>query len=135
MASTSAVGGVYDPKTMRQVASGTDALDKNAFLTLLTTQLKFQDPMNPTDNTEFIAQLAQFSSLEQMQQLNTLTTTLASNTWNNMATSLLGHNVEALTDKNEPITGVVTAVKFVNGMPVLVINDKDIDPSTVSKVL
>lgn len=45
-------------------------LDKNAFLRLLTTQLANQDPLNPIEDREFIAQLAQFSSLEQMQNLN-----------------------------------------------------------------
>lgn len=46
-------------------------LDKNAFLRLLTVQLSNQDPLNPMEDREFIAQLAQFSALEQMQNLNT----------------------------------------------------------------
>ena len=45
-------------------------MDKNAFLTLLITQLRHQDPLNPKDNGEFMAQMAQFSSLEQMQNIN-----------------------------------------------------------------
>ena len=50
-------------------------LDKDAFLRLLTTQLANQDPLNPIEDREFIAQLAQFSSLEQMQNLNKTVTT------------------------------------------------------------
>ncbi|MBZ2173872.1 hypothetical protein K8M07_01215 [Schnuerera sp. xch1] len=45
-------------------------LDKDSFLRLLTTQLANQDPLNPMEDREFIAQLAQFTSLEQMQNLN-----------------------------------------------------------------
>ena len=39
-------------------------LDKQAFLKLLVAQMKYQDPMEPTDNTEYVSQLAQFSSLD-----------------------------------------------------------------------
>ena len=52
----------------RQVNS---ELGKDAFLRLLTTQLSHQDPLNPTDDKEFLSQMASFSSLEQMQNLNT----------------------------------------------------------------
>ncbi len=54
-----------------QSASKTNSneLDKDAFLQLLVTQLSFQNPLEPIENTEFIAQLAQFSSLEQMQNI------------------------------------------------------------------
>ena len=45
-------------------------LDRDAFLNLLITQLRHQDPLNPMDDSQFIAQMAQFSTLEQMMQLN-----------------------------------------------------------------
>lgn len=50
---------------------GKNTLGKNEFLKILTTQLQYQDPTEPTDNSQFVAQLAQFSSLEQMQNVNT----------------------------------------------------------------
>lgn len=54
-------------------------LDKDAFLGLLVAQMKYQDPLEPTSNTEFVAQYAQFSSLEQMQNMaNTMELTRAS---------------------------------------------------------
>lgn len=45
-------------------------LDRAAFLNLLITQLRHQDPLNPMDDRDFIAQMAQFSALEQMMNLN-----------------------------------------------------------------
>ena len=49
---------------------GTSELGKDAFLQLLVAQMKYQDPLNPTSDTEYIAQLAQFSQLEQLQNLS-----------------------------------------------------------------
>ncbi len=50
--------------------TGKANLDKDAFLNLLVTQLKYQDPLEPMDNTQFVAQLSQFSSLEQLYNIN-----------------------------------------------------------------
>jgi flagellar basal-body rod modification protein FlgD len=65
--------GVYGSGTgnVAKTKSAEAAMGKDAFLKLLVTQLENQDPLNPTDNTEFVAQLAQFSSLEGIQNLNT----------------------------------------------------------------
>ena len=50
--------------------SSSSSLDKEAFLSLLVAQMKYQDPLEPTDNTEYISQLATFSELEEMQNLS-----------------------------------------------------------------
>ncbi len=60
-------GTLTDKNSGRKVNSD---LGKDAFLKLLTTQLTHQDPLNPTDDKEFLSQMASFSSLEQMQNLN-----------------------------------------------------------------
>ncbi len=54
----------------------TNGLGREAFLQLLVTQLQHQDPMNPQEDGEFIAQLAQFSSLEQLTTVNTKLTSI-----------------------------------------------------------
>lgn len=50
--------------------TGNSSLDKDAFLQLLVAQMKYQDPLEPTSNTEYISQFATFSELEQMQNMS-----------------------------------------------------------------
>lgn len=55
---------------LSQAVGGDDTLGQEAFLRLLVAQLQNQDPLNPQENHEFVAQLAQFSSLEQTIGIN-----------------------------------------------------------------
>jgi flagellar basal-body rod modification protein FlgD len=84
-----------------QIASSAK-LGKNDFLNLLVTQLRYQDPMNPMQDQEFVAQLAQFSQLEQLesmsQSLDTSTQVnylMSQTIANTMATTLIGKTVVA----------------------------------------
>ncbi|OEU55115.1 MAG: hypothetical protein BA871_07375 [Desulfuromonadales bacterium C00003096] len=70
--------------------TGSDTLGKEDFLTLLVAQLQNQDPMNPSDPTEFTAQLAQYSSLEQLMSVNENIEGLASTSQNQQQLSALG---------------------------------------------
>ena len=53
----------------KDTKTSNSSLDKDAFLQLLVAQMKYQDPLEPTSNTEYISQLATFSELEEMQNL------------------------------------------------------------------
>lgn len=77
-------------------------MGKQDFLQLLVTKLTHQDPMNPAEDTDFVAQLAQFSSLEQLENMNALLAQdlqwnflLSQTISNTMATSLIGRSVRA----------------------------------------
>jgi flagellar basal-body rod modification protein FlgD len=66
------ISGVADQSALNQSSArvaGDGTMDRDTFLTLLTTQLQNQDPTSPMDNQEFVAQLAQFTSLEQQMQM------------------------------------------------------------------
>jgi flagellar basal-body rod modification protein FlgD len=79
-----------------------NALGQDAFLKLLITQLKNQSPLNPQDNTQFVAQLAQFSSLQGITNLNTTVTNLASGMQSSQAlqaSALVGRTVETEASK------------------------------------
>jgi flagellar basal-body rod modification protein FlgD len=54
------------------------APSESVFLNLLVSQIQNQDPLNPTDSTQFVSQLAQFSELEQVIAIRNDTDTLAS---------------------------------------------------------
>jgi flagellar basal-body rod modification protein FlgD len=78
------------------------SLGQDAFMKLLVTQLKNQNPLSPQDNTQFVAQLAQFSSLEGIQNLNTTVNGLATGLQSSQAlqaSALVGRTVEVETDK------------------------------------
>jgi flagellar basal-body rod modification protein FlgD len=58
-------------------AQKNDVLGKDAFMQLLVTKMRNQDPTQPQDDSALLAQLAQFSTLEQMQQMNTTLTSIS----------------------------------------------------------
>jgi flagellar basal-body rod modification protein FlgD len=113
----------------------TKTLDKMAFLKLLTTQLRYQDPMSPMEDKDFIAQLAQFSSLEQMQSLNSGFASFDKSGQATQAFALIGRTVEyADPDYDTPLKGVVGKVTFEDGLPKLNIGAKTVDLANVVTV-
>src|SRR4051812_49289434 len=84
------------------VANGRNTLAQNfdTFLTLLTTQLKNQDPTSPMDSTQFTQQLTQMTGVEQQLLTNDLLTKLVSNTGSGVSTavSLIGKDIRATSD-------------------------------------
>ncbi|WP_342663281.1 flagellar hook assembly protein FlgD [Paenibacillus daejeonensis] len=69
-----------------------DTLGKDDFLKILITQLKYQDPMQPMQDRDFIAQMAQFSSVEQMMNMSKEMTSLRHNM--GTASSMIGKTIE-----------------------------------------
>ncbi len=105
-------------------------LGKDAFLQMLVAQLKYQDPLNPADGTQFATQLAQFSSLEQLTNLNDSIESLAVDTNSLQAVNLIGKTV--VTDS---LSGTVTAVSFQDGSVSLTLdNGEEVAFSDVTSV-
>ena len=102
-------------------------LGKDDFLKLLVTQLRYQDPMQPVDDKEFIAQLAQFSSLEQIKNLNStmeqfITINLIEGQLSRAA-ALVGQEVQVYDPRRDAsIEGKVEAVRMFDGVCKLVID-------------
>ncbi len=92
------------------------ALGQEDFLEILLAQLTFQDPLEPMDNQEFIAQMAQFTTLEQSRQTNERIDNLLSVQSSSQALSLLGQKVEFIRSTGN-VFGTVTTVTFEQGVP------------------
>lgn len=83
------------------------AMDQNDFLRLMTTQLTTQDPFNPVDNTQMVAQMAQFSQVAGIAEINSSLKTLVSSLGGsriNDAASWIGRSVLAEADVAAPLT-------------------------------
>lgn len=106
-------------ESTKKETKGTSELGKDAFLQLLVAQMKYQDPLNPTSDTEYIAQLAQFSQLEQMQNL-------AATNENSQMLSMVGKEV-CVSSENEDGTlnykqGIVEGVTISGGKAYLTVD-------------
>lgn len=116
-------------------------LGKSAFMQLLVAQLKNQDPLAPTDNQAFVAQLAQFSSLEEMQGVNQNLVALAMLQAGNAlleqlteSSALIGKNVTYQDADGAEQSGTVDAVKLVEGGVLLSIGDVEVPLTAVVAV-
>jgi len=115
-----------------KAASGNQSLGKDAFLQLLVTQLKNQNPLSPQDNGAFVAQLAQFSSLEGINTLNDSVNAISSNFSSSQAlqaSSLVGRSIiiqtdKAMVDTSKSMTGSVDVTAATGNVSVK-ITDKD----------
>lgn len=105
----------------KSTASSSSSLDKDAFLQLLVAQMKYQDPLEPTSNTEYISQFATFSELEQMQNMSASMDL-------SRASGLVGQTVYMKTTSSSGDTsyveGRVDYVYYENGKAYLSINEE-----------
>lgn len=85
------------------------AVDYQSFLKLLVAEMKNQDPTNPMDSTQYVAQLATFSQVEQTVQVNNKLASLLQSSAVSQADSLLGHT---LTSADGTVKGIVASVKL-----------------------
>jgi flagellar basal-body rod modification protein FlgD len=88
-----------------------NTIDQEDFIKLFLAQLQFQDPLEPVDNREFLAQLAQFSSLEQSRQTSQNTNDLLSMNATTQAVGLLNRQVD-VQGLGAVVSGTVIAVEF-----------------------
>lgn len=114
-------------------------LDKDAFLSLLVTQMQYQDPLSPMDNTEYLAQLAQYSSLEQMTNVAsklgdvyTLVENIDSSVLVGQLSSMIGKNIQWSADGKTFYEGKVSGVSVTDGKTSVLATVKSSDGTDMS---
>ena len=132
-------------KSNQEAAKSSNKLDQDTFLKLLVAQMKYQDPSNPADATQFLTQTAQFTQVEKLgaiadsvAKLDTLASGQASMLQSQLmlgASNLIGKTVTAKDPAGgADVTGVVTSATFGGSTPTLRIGDKDVALSDVKDV-
>lgn len=128
--STRSVWPNYSTSNVQAAAKkpSTDTLGKDQFLSILVTQLRNQDPMQPLQDREFIAQMAQFTSVEQLMNMSSELSLLRQNIGS--ASSIIGKSVEwnEYDDAGEVVTlnGVVDSILSKDGVLYASVDGKEV---------
>jgi len=101
-----------------------DQLDKNAFLKLLVAQLRYQNPLSPSDPSEFMAQTAQFTMVEKLEQLAADTATQRQILESTAATQLVGRTVVWRDADGTERSGVATGAVYGSSGATLIVGDE-----------
>ncbi len=116
----------------KEQKSSSSNVDKDQFMTLLVAQMKYQDPLEPTSNTEYISQYATFSELEQMQNMaKSLELTRASE----LVGKLVTVNPTEDNGLKEPLQGQVDSVTYSANKAYISVNGRIFSASDVSEVM
>ena len=126
---TPATTGMYQSS-----ATSATSDDKEMFLNLMVAQLRYQDPMNPADSGEFLAQNAQFTALEKMQDIADQTTALLSAQISFGASGLVGRYVTYLDADGASVSGLVGSVTYDANGPMLVVDGANVTLGQVQAV-
>lgn len=121
------------------VVSAQASVGLDDFLNIFLTQLNYQDPLEPVDNREFLAQLAQFSSVELANRTNETTSAILDVSNLSQSIGLLGRTVNVQLETGSS-SGEVIAMSLVQGQPRLSVKQPDgsiisVSPTQVSSVI
>lgn len=123
--------GLYQAPT---TAAAGSSQDKEMFLNLLVAQLRYQDPSNPADSGEFLAQNAQFTALEKMQDVADQTAALLNAQVAFGAAGMVSKNVTFMNADGTTGSGVVQSVTYDAAGPMLVIDGENVSLGQISSV-
>jgi flagellar basal-body rod modification protein FlgD len=115
---------------MQSISGSTPSLSLQDSLNLLTTQLRNQDPLQPTDDTQFVNQIAQLNQTQQISRMADSVDAMSGSVRVSEATSLIGKTV----DLSDGTSGTVTAVTIQSGLPRIVVNGHEVALDAIASV-
>ena len=132
VSATSGVSSIYSGSTTAKAPK--QQLDGEAFLQLLVTQLRNQDPSSPMDSNELMAQQTQLASMEQLTRMSEVTTEAFALQMRMSAAGLINQQVSWKDADGVTRSGTVTAVSYASSPPLVTVGDEEIPLDAVSAI-
>ncbi len=129
---TAAAGGIYTTPPTRQPKQ---SLDSEAFMQLLVTQLRNQDPSSPMDTNQMISQTTQLAVMEKLTNMDTTSQEGFALQMRSAAAALIGHTVSYIDANGDTQSGVATSVSYAGSVPVVTVGDQKINLDAISGVV
>ncbi|WP_348789499.1 flagellar hook capping FlgD N-terminal domain-containing protein [Leifsonia sp. NPDC080035] len=129
---TAPTGGIY---TTAPTRTPKQSLDGEAFMQLLVTQLRNQDPSSPMDTNQMIAQTTQLAMMEKLTNMDTTNQEAFALQMRTSAAALIGHTVSYLDKNGDTQTGIASSVSYAGAVPVVTVGDKQINLDAILGVV
>ena len=129
---TASTGGIYSTPPTR---TPKQSLDSEAFMQLLVTQLRNQDPSSPMDTNQMISQTTQLAMMEKLTNMDTTAQEGFALQMRQAAAALVGHTVSYLDKNGDTQTGVASSVSYAGAVPVVTVGDQKLALDTILGVV
>ena len=126
--------GIFAANAASTSGSSTTSSDSDMFLQLMVAQLKYQDPMNPTDSSTMLTQNATFTEVQSINEMTSEMGMLLSAQLAFGATSMIGKNVSWVDANGNTQSGTVSGASFTSSGPVLTVGDQQVALNSVAAV-
>lgn len=128
---TTTSAGVYATTPTR---APSQTLDSTAFMNLLVTQLKNQDPSSPMDTNQMIGQTTQLAMMEQLTNMSSTGDESFALQMRIAASSMIGQQVGYTDSSGKPVTGTASSVSFSGSVPTVTINGVEVALDSITGV-
>jgi flagellar basal-body rod modification protein FlgD len=129
---TASVSGIYTTQPTRVPKQ---SLDSEAFMNLLVTQLRNQDPSSPMDTNQMIAQTTQLAMMEKLTNMDSTSQENFALQMRMAAANLVGHTVSYIDKDGTTKSGLASSVSYDGSVPVVTVGDQKIPLDSISGVV